>query len=82
MVVSVFGEDAYWLEGAPHLLIAEGDGGVEGHRLSRLAANVLIWERQGVTYRIESNLDLADTLGDRQHDVRRPVGRDSTYHRL
>ncbi len=62
MVVSVFGEDAFWLEGAPHLLIAEGDGGVQGHRLSRLAANVLIWERQGVTYRIESNLDLADTL--------------------
>jgi hypothetical protein len=61
-MVPVSGADGFWLEGAPHLLIQEEDGEIVEHEISRLAANVLIWERGGITYRVESNLGRAETL--------------------
>jgi hypothetical protein len=61
-MVPVSGADGFWLEGAPHLLIQEEDGEIVEHQISRLAANVLIWERGGITYRVESNLERAETL--------------------
>ena len=62
VVVPVSGADGYWIEGAPHMLVFEEPDGVVRHELSRLAANVLIWEAGGVTYRVESTLDLRSTL--------------------
>jgi hypothetical protein len=61
-MVPVSGVDGFWLEGAPHLLAQDVDGVPVEREVSRLAANVLIWEREGVTYRVESNLSLAETL--------------------
>ncbi len=62
VVVPVSGVDGYWMEGAPHMLVYEEPGGVVRHELSRLAANVLIWEAGGVTYRVESTLDLRSAM--------------------
>jgi hypothetical protein len=61
--VRVDGHRAFWLSGAPHVFMFErtsppgpvADG-------TRLTGNVLIWEADGVTYRIESGLDLDTTL--------------------
>lgn len=57
-LTEVRGEPAQWIEGAPHRLTYRTTEGAETHEVSRLAANVLIWERDGVTYRLESTLDL------------------------
>lgn len=51
--VAVAGEPGLWIEGAEHtftLLDADGDPVVE---TSRLAANVLLWNADGVDYRLE-----------------------------
>lgn len=62
IVVSVSGVDGYWMEGAPHVLVFEDSDGVARQELSRLAGNVLIWEANGVTHRVESSLDLRSAL--------------------
>ena len=44
---------AFWIAGAPHLVMFRGpDGGIHEDRL-RLAGNVLLWERGELTLRIE-----------------------------
>ena len=59
--LEVNGDPAVWLEGAPHGLFLPGGE-------SRLAGNVLIWVRDGVTFRLEGELtraravELAGTL--------------------
>jgi hypothetical protein len=52
----------WWLAGDPHLLYYLDRTGAFLERPSRLVGNVLIWERDGVTFRLESGLDLADAL--------------------
>lgn len=47
---------AQWIEGAPHQLTYQTTQGTQTRQVSRLAANVLIWESDGVTYRLESGL--------------------------
>lgn len=60
--VMVRGERGLWIEGAPHRLsYLSPDGEVLEDEL-RLAANVLLWEEEGVTYRVESALDREDAL--------------------
>ena len=54
--VTVQGGVGYWLEGAPHqFFYRDATGEIVPHTL-RLAANVLFWETNGITVRIESAL--------------------------
>ena len=56
--VEVLGRPAAWID-APHELIVFTD---DGPRTYAIAANVLIWTRNGVTLRLETTLGLADAL--------------------
>ena len=60
--VSVDGLAGYWVVGSPHAVIFRDRRG----RMifsRRLAANVLLWERDGVTYRLEGDITLRRALG-------------------
>jgi hypothetical protein len=59
--VSVHGDQGWWIAGEPHMIYVEIRG--NGQQVSlRMAANTLIWEHDGVTYRIESGLSKADAF--------------------
>jgi hypothetical protein len=58
---SVNGDPAWWIAGEPHTIVAQV-AGQDGPHTLRLAANTLVWEHGGVTYRIESGLSKADTV--------------------
>jgi hypothetical protein len=60
--VSVGGDDGYWIEGDPHLLLVFDRDGRDYVDDPRLAGNTLLFVRDGVTIRIESGLDLEDTM--------------------
>ena len=60
--VAVRGSTGYFLSGAPHIVWFESSDNMMFEDFVRLAANVLIWEADGVTYRIESSLGLEETL--------------------
>ena len=52
--VSVAGAAGYWIEGPPHLVRYLGaDGAVHAER-TRLVGEALVWERDGVLYRLET----------------------------
>jgi hypothetical protein len=51
----VNGTDGLWMEGSHNLMIALDPVG-------RPAGNVLLWEQDGVTYRLESDLTRADSI--------------------
>jgi hypothetical protein len=55
--VSVGGAPGLWLQGEHGIAVVEGQDGpmIAIHR-TRLAANTLVWESDGVTYRLESKL--------------------------
>jgi Domain of unknown function (DUF4367) len=55
--VTVNGEDGYWVEG-PHMLIYP----FSGEPTVRRVDNVLIWELNGLTYRLESQLSMEEAL--------------------
>jgi hypothetical protein len=58
---SVNGDPSWWIAGEPHLVFVQVGG--TDHQVSlRMAANTLIWEHGGVTYRIESSLSKADAF--------------------
>src|SRR2546430_7923612 len=59
--VSVHGDRGWWIAGEPHMVIVNVAGQDQTETL-RMAANTLIWEHGGVTYRIESGLSKADAL--------------------
>lgn len=60
--VNVDGAPGYWLEGQPHLFFwRDNAGGIQQETL-RLAGNTLIWERDGVTYRLEAQVGRDDAL--------------------
>ena len=60
--VTVQGGTGYWLEGAPHeFLYRDAAGNTVPHSL-RLAGNVLLWEVNGITVRIESALPRDDVI--------------------
>lgn len=58
--VEVRGEPGFWIEGAPHIIFYEDQSGVQER--ARLAANVLAWEEDGLTHRIETTRGLAFAL--------------------
>ena len=53
----------YWLSGEPHLFYYYDSDGNVGQESIRLAGNVLLWEEDGITYRIEG----ASFLGEAQN---------------
>lgn len=54
---SVNGEPALWLEGAHGILLQDAT-----YVPMRRSANALVWERGGVTFRVETAGDLADAM--------------------
>ena len=60
-VTSVSGAEAYWIEG-DHTLIVRGPDGTTREDRARLAGDTLIWERAGITYRLESELSFIAAL--------------------
>jgi hypothetical protein len=60
--VIVEGAQGFWVSGEPHVIAyLEADGDIRNETV-RLAGNVLLWESNGVTYRIESTLSKSDAL--------------------
>lgn len=58
---SVDGDIAYWIS-APHgFLYVDEDGQAQEDTL-RLSGSALVWSRDGVTYRLESERDLAEAV--------------------
>lgn len=55
--VSVNGDPGWWITGQPHDIIVS-----DRMETLRMAANTLVWEHGGVTYRIESGLSKADAM--------------------
>jgi len=47
----------FWIEGEAHLFVYRDSNGEPRYEEYRLAANVLLWEENGVTYRLEAALD-------------------------
>ena len=62
-LVQVDGLRGYWISGRPHVLLYRrpGSGDID-EVASRLVGNALIWERDGVVYRIEGALARADAI--------------------
>lgn len=60
--VVVNGVPAYWLAGSPHVFMFEAGPSDLVEDETRLTGNVLIWERDGITYRLESGLNRDQTL--------------------
>lgn len=54
--VVVRGRTAYWIDGGPHTVTYVDEFGVEREETTRLAGNVLLWEEDGVTHRLETAL--------------------------
>lgn len=61
-LTEVNGQTAFWLAGAPHVFFYEHPDGSIREESIRLAANVLLWETNGKTIRIESQLDQASVI--------------------
>ena len=55
--VAVNGDEGYWLAGGEHVFLYLDREGEPQEDTARLAANTLLWERDGVTYRLESGLE-------------------------
>jgi len=60
--VEVGGAIGLWIEGAPHLISYENAAGNRVEEETRLAGNVLMWESDGVTHRIETTVGLQGAL--------------------
>ena len=58
---SVNGDPGWWVAGEPHYVITR-IGSTDYPVQLRMAANTLIWEHGGVTYRIESGLSKVDAF--------------------
>ncbi len=59
--VLVDGVQGFWIEGA-HTIVWVDDAGRELDETRRLAANVLLWSKDGVNLRLETTADLATAL--------------------
>jgi hypothetical protein len=70
--VRVGDHPGYWISGAPHaVFFVCYDAGECREERYRLAGNVLVWERDGITLRLESSLSRADavTIGESMRAV-------------
>ena len=55
------GEDAYWVEGTHYFYYFDADEDLEREDV-RIAQNVLLWDEDGVAYRIEGNIEKAEAM--------------------
>jgi hypothetical protein len=60
--VSVNGSFGIWITGAPHVFLFEDQTGRVQEVTTRLAGNVLVWEQDGLTLRLEGELTKARAL--------------------
>jgi hypothetical protein len=58
----VNGAPAYWITGAPHTIYYDDTIGDVRPDTARLAGSTLLWAENGITYRLECNLDLGAAL--------------------
>jgi hypothetical protein len=54
--LAVNGAPGYWVEGAPHTVVHVDDAGSLFPETLRLAGNTLLWEEEGITYRLEADI--------------------------
>ena len=54
--VNVNGVEGFWIEGHPHAFFYS-EGRTTKPEEFRLVGNTLLWERDGITFRVESGLD-------------------------
>jgi hypothetical protein len=59
--VTVRGDRGLWIEGA-HAVVFRDSSGIFRAEERRLAGNVLLWEHDGVTFRLEGDVDRGDAL--------------------
>ncbi|MDQ2952254.1 MAG: hypothetical protein M3R54_08315, partial [Chloroflexota bacterium] len=60
--VQVNGGRGFWLEGAPHLYFYRDPNGNVQQETLRLAGNTLVWVQNGVTVRLEAQIDQPTAL--------------------
>ena len=60
--VTVSGGRGYWLEGTPHQFFFRDAAGNPSPETLRLAGNTLLWEQDGVTFRLEAQVALDAAL--------------------
>lgn len=60
--VAVAGRPGYWLSGGPHWLFYVDEDGTFVEETRRVVGDALIWEADGLTFRIESALGRAATI--------------------
>jgi hypothetical protein len=61
-ILEVEGHAALWIEGTPHTLTFLDSDDQPVEETTRLAANVLLWEANGVNHRLETTGDLESAL--------------------
>lgn len=61
--LTVEGQPALWIEGAAHTFTLSDTEGNPIEETTRLAANVLLWDTNGVSHRLETTGDLQSALG-------------------
>src|SRR5688572_16134763 len=60
--VTVSGGRGFWLEGTPHQFFCRDSAGNPSTETLRLAGNTLLWEQDGVTFRLEAQLERDEAL--------------------
>ena len=60
--VEINGQPGFWVEGASQLTIVSDPSVGWEESVTRPSANVLLWQENGVTYRMESALSLLDAV--------------------
>jgi hypothetical protein len=60
--VTVNGGKGFWLEGEPHLFFYRDESGIVQNETLRLAGNTLLWEQDGVTFRLEAQVSREEAL--------------------
>ena len=58
----VAGRNGFWIEGDPHVISIEDGSGRRVEETLRLAGNVLMWETDEVTHRLETMLGLDEAI--------------------
>jgi hypothetical protein len=62
MATVVAGWNGFWIEGDPHVISIEDGSGRRVEETLRLAGNVLMWETDEVTHRLETMLGLDEAI--------------------
>lgn len=60
--LTVNGGRGFWVEGEPHLFFYRDEAGNVWNETLRLAGNTLLWEQDGVTFRLEAQVSRDEAL--------------------